>query len=511
MIQRMVNWLEDEQIPLVNYVFTFFFAVLIRHYLESYSQVTNYLDLPGYMLFSDIIHFTLSYVNLAMLLILVFYVATTQPIKQVARVILPAFMLLWLTPLLDLVLTKGFGHSILYIQPGYQIDIVRAYLSLGGGFKGVSLGIKAEIIAVLLVSFFYFRVKKQSLPRCLLFVWITYSIIFLWGSSPFLLNGLLDILGITYEFSGYLMIQYYAISNFVLGMLLCYLMHPTFFKMILADARWLRFLHYELMLLLGVSIAINIKNTSLTTLIHLQPEWISTTILVSISLFFASLFSIITNNLSDKLIDQVSNQARPLCATTINANVYLNLGYSCLALSLFYAMLVAPQALLSMAAVIGGYYLYSMPPIRFKRVPLFSKIVIAFNSVVLLVLGYWIVQGGRYQFPFTLIFIILTAMTVAANVIDLKDVKGDQADNIRTLPILLGERQAKQLIGLAYIILFSGFICVVSHLYWLIAFTGAGLFQCYLVNKRHYREWQVIAFSNGCLFSLICLLLLGLA
>jgi 1,4-dihydroxy-2-naphthoate octaprenyltransferase len=135
-------------------------------------------------------------------------------------------------------------------------------------------------------------------------------------------------------------------------------------------------------------------------------------------------------------------------------------------------------------------------------------VVIAFNSIVLLILGYWLVQAGRYQFPFILIFIILSAMTVAANVIDLKDIKGDQAGKINTLPILLGEKQAKHMIGLAYIILFSGFICVVSNWYWLVVFTGAGLIQFYLVNKKNYREWQVIAFSNACLFSLIIILLL---
>jgi hypothetical protein len=361
MIKRIVQQLENPEIPLVSSILTFFAAVFIRHYLEAYSQVTNYLDLPGHILFSDMIHFTLSYVNLAMLLILLFYVATGQPVLKIARVVLPAFLLLFLTPLLDLLLTKGFGHSILYIQPGYQIDIVRAYLTLGGGFKGVSLGIKSEILVVLLMSFLYLREKKVPLFTCLLFTWLIYSVMFLWGSSPFLLNGLFDLLQIPFQFSGYLMIQYYALMNFVLGILLWYLAQPTFFLIILADARWLRFLHYELLLLLGVAIGLQKHVGSIVTFTRLQPQWISATLLASISLFFASLFSIITNNLSDRVIDRVSNQTRPLCMAKIDTNDYLRLGYGCLALSLLYALFIAPQVLLSISTpcrlcVSSGYH-----------------------------------------------------------------------------------------------------------------------------------------------------------
>src|SRR5205085_9038295 len=97
-------------------------------------------------------------------------------------------------------------------------------------------------------------------------------------------------------------------------------------------------------------------------------------------------------------------------------------------------------------------YIYSMPPIRFKRVLLFSKLIIAINSLAMILLGYRLLNGDILFFPAVIIPLLLIGFTLTANVIDIKDYEGDKIGGIITLPGLLGLYWSKLIIGMAFLV-----------------------------------------------------------
>jgi 4-hydroxybenzoate polyprenyltransferase len=263
---------------------------------------------------------------------------------------------------------------------------------------------------------------------------------------------------------------------------------------LLKDMRTLRILHYALMLLLGVVIALTNNKTELLEQLHFSDELMINIFLCLVSIFFSCLFSLITNNIADIKIDTISNPERPLISREIEMGNYKVLGNIFLLIAFFYASMVNARAVLLIGVTVATYYLYSMPPLQLKRITLFSKLAISINSMVLVVLGYTLVQDNLSGFPNGLYGLYLIGVTLAANFIDLKDIKGDSALGIMTLPVLIGERQAKALIGAAFWAAYVAFFYLVKNFYILPLLIIGGGVQFYLINRKKYHEKPVLGF-----------------
>lgn len=500
---KWIVGLENQNVPFVNYIMTFFAAIFIRHFLEAYSQAENYFNIPAPLVAVDLIHYALSYITLALLLICLIYYAVRDDILKIARVVLPFFMLLLISPLLDLLLTRGAGVSILYLQPGYDINLWRTYLTFFGGFEGVSTGIRIEIACALVGFFIYFLIKGLNVALSIIYTWVCYTAIFLWGAAPYFVNWIKQFAGFTDTFTGISMIHFYLIVGLVLLGLAFYLADKKTFKIFMQDARALRILHYLLMLFLGAAIAFSVNLESISTQIYFYRDIIINLILASIAIIFSCLFALIVNNISDIEIDRISNPDRPLIKNLIAPRAYLNFGYAFAVAALFYGAMINAKALLLIAVTMASYYIYSMPPLRFKRVTLFSKLTIAFNSLALVVLGYLLVQQDVTQFPPSLFVIFLIGYTLSANFIDIKDYAGDKAENISTLPVLLGLERAKKLIGVFFLLATLSFIIYLPHLWLLPLFLLIGVLGYYFLTQEAYKEYKVFLLY---LISLIILL-----
>jgi 4-hydroxybenzoate polyprenyltransferase len=493
---RIIAALEDNNIPFLNYILTFFAAILLRHFFEAYSQAENYFNLPTELVAVDLLHYTLSYITLALLLIGVLYYAVRIKIEQIARVVLPSFILLLLSPLLDLLLTLGEGVSILYLQPGYDINLLHTYLTFFGGFTGVSAGIRIEIALVLIGIFFYCLNKQLTILLSLVYTWICYTVIFLWGAAPYFVQWIKQLTGFAYTFTGISMIHFYLVVTLLLAGMIFFLANKSLLMALIKDMRALRIFYYIIMLLLGAVLALCVNPERISTQIYFYDDILINLLLASIAIGFSCLFSLMMNNTADVAIDCISNPDRPFVSGAISPIVYTQLTYVFGSLALFYAAMVNAKTFLIIVATMASYYIYSMSPIRFKRVTVFSKLTIAFNSLALVVLGFLLVQHDLSHFPNSLFIIILIGFTLAANVIDIKDTAGDKAAGILTLPVLLGEQQAKYLIAVAFFLTYVSFFLLVPNYYLLPLMIVGGLMQCYFILRKPYREWMVLALNN---------------
>jgi len=277
-------------------------------------------------------------------------------------------------------------------------------------------------------------------------------------------------------------------------------MHNKTFRALLSDMRWLRISHYILMLFLGGAIALSHTTQSVTT-----PT--KQFILTSISIIFACLFSIITNNISDIRIDKISNPSRPLIKNTISIQSYRMIAIIALFLSIVLAFFVNYQAGITIILFISIYYLYSMPPVRFKRIPIFSKLAISINSLLFIFLGYLLVAGSTDGFPLLLLLLFLIGFTFAANFIDIKDYKGDAIEGIKTLPVLLGPKKSALLISIFVFATYLSFYFFIKNIYFLLMLIIGGCLQLYFINKKNYDERPIFLIYLTNLVIMIALLL----
>lgn len=499
--QKIIDYFEKQKAPLINYFIAFMCLIQLRNFFECFTHGMFYdlFTMQATFFLAEICHFTLCYVFVAILFALIVFYATKESVGTIFKVILPGFMLTVLVPLVDLVVSKGVGRHIYYLIPNNSHSLWYYFFSFFGDYYGISFGMRLEVVMAMIFSFCYFRVKEQGFFWSVFCMFLIYTAIFTALAAPYAVSPFFSLLHLPLEVAPHVMVNFFLLIMFPLGAWLAYLANKKIFLEIIKDLRLLRLLHFEAMLFLGVALASKIFT------IQVIPQLL----LLNIAILFFWLFSVMTNNIADQAIDRVCNQDRPLIKQTIAIKVYQNIALCFLLLSLIYALAVNLRAFLFILGVNVAYAMYSLPPLRCKRIPLFSKLIIAGISLALVLLGFYITARGLRLFPQAFAWVLLLGFTLALNIIDIKDYAGDRAAHIKTLPVLLGEPTSKFFIGIACIIanaLFCFYFAQFAYMPGLILF---GSLEFYFINKKPYQEWKVIAIYLLNILALIILVLMA--
>jgi 4-hydroxybenzoate polyprenyltransferase len=233
---------------------------------------------------------------------------------------------------------------------------------------------------------------------------------------------------------------------------------------------------------------------------------------VPFSILFAGIFSLITNNIADEEIDKISNPARPSVTKSIPSGHYLVLAWISLGLAVVYSAAAGYAMLFCVLVVTGNYYLYSMRPLRLKRVAVASKVIISGNSLILVLAGYYLVNEKFDSFPVSFCLATLPLLfffTVAVNFIDLKDYEGDKIAGFKTLPVLVGLRKSKMIIGACFFLAYISTYFVFMNTYLLVGSIAIGASQYFLISRERYSEKPVfIVYLLSIAGIILCLILL---
>jgi 4-hydroxybenzoate polyprenyltransferase len=215
---------------------------------------------------------------------------------------------------------------------------------------------------------------------------------------------------------------------------------PGTLRILAGDLRPERLLHYDIMVLLGATLhwRAALAPPNLAEVLDITALFVA--------LLYAAMFAIVSNNIEDLAIDRISNRARPLPQELIAPAPYRRIGWAALIIALLLAALIGMTALLAVAAISLMYHLYSCRPLRLKRIPILAKLIIGANSLLLALAGFVLAGGAWQAFPLAWGAYLFIAVGLAANFIDLKDTEGDRAEGIQTLPVLLGQGNARRLI-----------------------------------------------------------------
>jgi 4-hydroxybenzoate polyprenyltransferase len=274
------------------------------------------------------------------------------------------------------------------------------------------------------------------------------------------------------------------------------------FVAVVKDFRFYRLAHYELMIVLGIVLAKNNFPVIFSAKILLSY------VLLAASLYLACLFSLITNNIADIDIDKISNKKRPLITGAVDIATYKKLGKASLFLTFLFAFSSGVLNGLIICLFLFNYYIYSAPPLRLKRITFLSKLCISINSFILVLSGYLLACGTANQFPLSIILYLLIFFTAAINFIDIKDYEGDLKAGIKTLPVVLGLKNSKRLIGVFYFIAYLATYLLLKQIWLLLILIPTGAVQYILINKENYQEKNIFRLYILSLLGLILFLLI---
>ncbi|MBL7766114.1 MAG: UbiA family prenyltransferase [Chitinophagaceae bacterium] len=286
---------------------------------------------------------------------------------------------------------------------------------------------------------------------------------------------------------------------------LAYRRKPVFTQALLEDLRWIRIFHYVTLSFLGAALFLSEHPEAKHAFTH--PEKILQFLLYMMALIYAAIFAIVTNNIEDLETDKITNPDRPLVLNKVDKKPYYMAGIICLIWSLIISFSISRQMGLGIALISLSYYLYSCKPFKWKRMVVIAKLMIGFNSFVAAVCGFILVEGNVFDFPAVWMIFILGPLSLAANFIDLKDTEGDRHAGVKTIPVWIGENNARYVIAASTIATYGMASGILNILYIYPLSVGMASLHVYLLFKKPYREKPIFYVYLSSIWTLIFILL----
>jgi 4-hydroxybenzoate polyprenyltransferase len=205
------------------------------------------------------------------------------------------------------------------------------------------------------------------------------------------------------------------------------------------------------------------------------------------------------NQIYDLEIDRVNKGKRPLPSGRLTIGEAWAFTVVTYALTLILAWLVAPDGRhecfwIVLAAVVMTY-IYSVPPLRTKRLGIWANVTIAIpRGVLLKVAGWSAVKTVVGAEPWYIGGVFGLFLLGASTTKDFADMEGDRKGGCRTLPIVYGVTRAAWMISPSFVVPFvlinvgaaTGVLTGHAALLHLLGglMTAYGLYVCYLMLKR---------------------------
>jgi 4-hydroxybenzoate polyprenyltransferase len=160
------------------------------------------------------------------------------------------------------------------------------------------------------------------------------------------------------------------------------------------------------------------------------------------------MFAVHTNDVADVSIDGISNSNRPITSKALTQEEMHSSGYIWLMVALFGSWCAGYYTFFFCLVYTASYYIYSVPPLRLKRLPMISSFLIGIACLSSVLAGFFLVSADKtfHNFPPLLAIGIILMFTLGVNIRDMKDVEGDRAEGILTLPVIL-VKNGKRVVG----------------------------------------------------------------
>lgn len=522
-VEKLRALANQTPITLESWLLSFIGIVMVRLFLEQYSSFVPrqyvLIDLP------TIIHYSIFILTANLAIIAILTVSTKTSLKERFTLSLFGSFILWLPPIADLILSKGHGFFMDYLfVPSH--DLIIKYFTFFGLYKGdgATPGIQIEIALILITVFIYVKyIAHKSSLRASITALLTYTVIFILAAMPSLISLFLPHqtffgqslpvgIDLYNSVNSSALIQNNinpqfsapAISLFDLGFnkimaginlvvamvalsVIFFSASKEKFLAIIKNNRPERTAHYLLLITIGALLGGKI----------FFYHWINvfSFFLTLIAFSSARFFSVCQNDLHDIPIDTISNSNRPLIQGKVTGADMAFASKIFLIIALLSAYAVSHYVLFFVFLFIFLSHIYSVPPLRLKRIPLLNSFIMGLASLSVFMAGLFLTSPDKsiMAFPLFTACGLIIAFTLSSAVKDIKDIKGDRASGVWTIPVLLGEKRAKYIIAsfISLIFLIVPFYLRISFL--LIPSIIFAILCWRFITAEDYKEWKFFA------------------
>ncbi|HAI73951.1 MAG TPA: hypothetical protein DCS28_03815 [Candidatus Moranbacteria bacterium] len=527
MVQDIENFIDkilDQKVGILAWIGGFSGIITLRVFIEFFLA-SKALSIES--IESIIIEFVHNFLFFALAVISIWSILSfflkVNP-QKLSKLLFWSLWAILLPPIIDMVKTGGEVFWSFYIIGGPKF-IFSQYISFISGLPSGIVYFGTKIIFALAIFFsgLLVFVKTKNLLKTFFSALAVYSVLFIMGAVPSLISFVyyfFDPSKKISEIQPYQVIQLFASPAPIFGV--------TFDNLKYAFSYNLEFLFFPaLLFLLAIlffeidkqKFIVLIKNFRLPQIIYhiglflvglglgawKYPENFALNLFsifaafdLLLSVLLAWTASVVVNDLADLKIDSISNSSRPLLTGEISEKEYSAVGWILFFLSLFGAILISAK----FAALLFVYQLlafaYSAKPYRLKRFLFVATFVSALASLVIFFIGFALVSGDQniQGLPWRVILLLLFCYTVSLPLKDFKDIEGDKADGIKTIPVFFGEEKGRLIVASGIFISFilSVFALNEFRLFWPAILSGSLSFIILTNKKIHPRNlfWWIM-------------------
>ncbi|OGI25618.1 MAG: hypothetical protein A3J76_06100 [Candidatus Moranbacteria bacterium RBG_13_45_13] len=479
MFQKILSKIENY--PLTLTVWLTAFSAIITLRMLGENLLSGFEDKPpSFFIGSTLVawlFFAFSY--LIVLIFLVFWLK--EDLKKVANVLLWGYLLVIFPPIIDkLWCGQNFCWSFYAFDSLKGLGIRFSTFFGNNASIGITYGVRVEVALAIIFVIIYAYIKQKKAIKALLAGLMTYVTLFVLGSFPSWLAYLyflpkknifavenFDIAGLFLtpaalfsimetDFVNALNVKMNLIYAFLLVPLVIFFFWIHFgakFWPVARNIRWVQIMIHAGLIFTGAGLGAFYFPTNLSinifSLIALANLMLAT--------IFAWLASVFLNDREDLAIDKMTNKQRPLATGVLAEEDYRQLFWVYFIFSLVLSITVGVKFFLIVLTyqIIG--WIYSAWPFRLKRFPVLASFLSALALALLFSVGFMLLADGQNigKLPQQVFWLLIIAFLVSLPIKDLKDIEGDRANEVWTIPVLLGETWARFAIGLGIFISYS--------------------------------------------------------
>ncbi len=476
---HLVGRIENAPLTLGSFAVTFLGLILVRLAIEN--TLERFTEHTLFFLFFEFTHTFLFFLCSFLIMLPLVRYAGRLTLAQATNILLFGFLIIWTPPLIDRAIFGAGNYWSFYEFDGLRGLFVRFFTLFGDTPDiGITFGVRIEVVLVTLALGLYTYLKSARLARSLLVSLLAYTVLFVLGTFPswitllvlsleksLLTVGSTDIAALFLapeRILGRDLTDFRSVLNFKMSLvygllaaglagLTLYRSQPHHFLALIKNARVPQLIYHAGLLFLGMLLAFFFAEG------HIALEFFHVLGILSLLLatWCAWMASVVLNDLHDTAIDRLTNPARPLIEHTIPVHEYRNYGILFFLFSLLLSGVVSFSAMLLLLSYQALATLYSAPPLRLKQYPGLATLLAASAGLLVLVSGVVSVSPGHTitDIPLSLLAYLFVAYFLAIPIKDFKDVEGDRADQVYTIPVLLGAKRGKQVIGSLLFLLFA--------------------------------------------------------
>jgi 4-hydroxybenzoate polyprenyltransferase len=506
---------EKEPFSLFKIITTVFSIIFIRIFIENFSSPNG----TGYFFSWEgiLLHASMYFFSVFLSLAILTYLFTKESLESILNYLTKIFTFILLAPLVDLAFSGTEVASMRYVPTGIE-NIIPLFFKLINPLssQGITIGMHVSAYLIFISLAFFIYKKTKSVLKSFSFLILGYTVIFLYAIIPNIITlfsptALPDALayGLILKQSwitttienaaafqnalwqndymhDLLMARIFWILIFLQTSTLLFLVNKKLWTTLKSNLRLERVLFWYMVAAIGIII-----NQKLFGSINIQ----NSANIISLIVFFALIalnawLAVFINDAEDIEIDMISNKDRPLASHKVSQDDWNKIQSILFILIIFGTATFNKATAFFLVLAQAIYYIYSARPLRLKSHYISSSILVGSAAVFISMAGFFLVSTNQRitTFPASAIAIIGISFALISNKKDIKDYEGDKKENMKTMPVVFGQKNANYIIATLYgLVVISA--PIILKIYSMTFFSVCiAIFAFFLFTKKTYEE-----------------------